>query len=185
MISTLIASFVLNSSVPMVCPVAGDEISDGAQHYVFGGLMTAICCAGCEAPLKAEPAKVLLKKRDALVAFSLFDPVSKARVSEKQAKAWTDFNGVRYFFASTENKTAFGKSAAKFAAIPANEVAGKCAVKGEKIAMEDAVAFRDVNGTRYYFCCMGCVSAFDKAPATYTTKLHPTKAALVKAKEAE
>ena len=185
MISTLIASFVLNSAVPMICPVAGDEIHDGAQHYVFNGLMTAICCAGCEVPLKADPAKVLSKKRDALVAYSLFDPVSQLRVTEKKSKAFADYNGVRYFFESEENKATFGKSAAKLTVFPAKEVAGKCAVRGEKIAMEDAVAFRDVNNIRYYFCCAGCVSKFDKEPATYTSKLQPAKAVLLKAKAIE
>lgn len=29
--------------------------------------------------------------------------------------------------------------------------------------------FRDDNGTRYYFCCAGCVPAFDADPARYAT----------------
>ncbi len=182
MISTLIASFVLSNAVPMVCPVAGDEIHEGAQHFVFNGLMTAICCAGCEGPLKAEPTKLLSKKGTNLVAYSLFDPVSRARVTEKKSKAFADYNGVRYFFESNENKDAFLKQPSKLAAFTQNEVAGKCAVKGETIAMEDSVAFRDVNNTRYYFCCLGCVASFDKSPTTYTSKLTAKKAALAKAK---
>ncbi len=53
---------------------------------------------------------------------------------------------------------------------PAAPTEIKCAVMGSKVNIASATAkhmYADYKGKRYFFCCGGCPSAFQKEPAKY------------------
>lgn len=55
--------------------------------------------------------------------------------------------------------------------IPDKAVCRTCEVRGASHGAEDVVAWREYDGTRYYFCSEDCAAAFDAFPAAYVP--HP------------
>ena len=184
MLTTLLAATVFSQIPAMVCPVAGDTISDTSARYEYAGLVTALCCAGCEGSLKANTEKLIASKRTNYVAYSLYDVVSKEAIKPDKAVAFADVNGVRYNFSSKEHKAAFDKDTKKYTARPTLEAFGKCVVTGEAVPAGKFAAYRDVmtelegkqQVARVYFCCMGCVPKFDANPADFVAAVKFSKA---------
>ena len=156
---------------PLVCPVTGEEVTMSAGSVDFAGTRYLTCCGGCPEELKKNPTAVLKSDKLKGKTFGefLFDPISNARITEKAAKASSDYKGTRYFFASVEEKATFDATPAKFTKTPAKEVLF-CAVAGHAIKnYASAGGFLDINGTRYYTCCANCLAKL-KADNTLASK---------------
>ncbi len=156
---------------PLVCPMTGEEVSMSAGTIDYAGTRFVTCCAGCPEEFKKDPAKAL--KGTALKGKTfgefLFDPISNARITEKAAKASTDYKGIRYFFATPEEKKTFDMTPAKFTKAPAKEVLF-CSVAGHPIKnYASAGGFVDISGTRFYTCCGNCLAKL-KADNTLASK---------------
>jgi len=171
MITTIIASMMLQGG--LVCPITGEAISTSAADIDFNGVRYSTCCGGCPDEFKKDPAKALKNKAldGKTVGVSLFDPVSGTRIEAKNAKGGTeDYKGVRYFFASAEDKKAFDADPKMYAAAPKKEVL-YCLVMGHPVKDEaSAGAYVDFEGTRYYTCCADCQAAMKKDMAAFAAK---------------
>jgi len=158
------------------CPVLGTKIDAVTKDTLFSdykGVRYYYCCASCKPTFDKEPANFLKDGKkdkafgDKVVGASLFDAISTKRLDADKAKAHSDFNGVRYFFATTDEKKTFDKDAKKLAVVPDKEVLF-CPVSDEVVeSYAKASDFSDIKGTRYYFCCDGCKPKFDKSPDKY------------------
>ena len=120
----------------------------------------------------ADPAKALKNEslKGKTVGTSLFDPISGKKIIEKDAKGWSDYEGVRYLFASPENKAAFDAEPKKHGAQPKME-ALKCAVLGKTVTYASADGFADYNGVRYYTCCGGCTPMLRADPTKFVSSV--------------
>lgn len=172
MLTTLLA--VLSLSAPVgelpICPIMGHAVNDLKGDYSdFNGVRYFYCCAGCKEPFEKTPAKVVtgLAKGPAAGIF-LFDPVTGNRLKmEKAIKEYSDYNGVRFMFASAANKAAFDKEPKKYGVLPGKE-ALYCPVSKEVIASYGAASgYVDHEGTRYYMCCAGCDAPLRKEIAKF------------------
>jgi YHS domain-containing protein len=169
MITLAIASLVLGQgAAAVVCPMTGGASPSTGKAVDYNGVRFTMCCGGCDAPFKKDPAKAL--KSDALkgklVGVALFDPVSGARITEKSAKGgFSDFDGVRFYFANADEKKAFDAEPKKFAKAPEKE-ALYCAVMGHELKdYSTAGGYVDVESVRYYTCCADCTAALKKDPS--------------------
>ncbi len=177
-LTTLVLTFVLASPTDdgaLKCIVMGEPVPAKARAVEFAGLYLPFCCPGCDRTFAKEPGKFMKRALEgsSTVAMSLFDPVSGERITEKAAKAKVDYKGVRYVFQSEANRKAFDANPAKFAKAPEKESL-TCPVMGEKIdAYSHAVAYFDVEGTRYYICCPGCLGTMKADPKGTVAKSKP------------
>lgn len=162
----------LNQATPVQCPIMTGAANLKAASTNYKGVNYAYCCAGCEGTFTRDPEKALKAVKGRTVGTSLFDPVSKARIESKDAVGSSDFGGVRYLFATKENKAAFDKAPKSFSVAPAKEVVW-CPVMDHAIdgGMDKAGAYADVNGVRYYFCCTGCQGKFAADSSKYIGKV--------------
>ncbi len=152
-----------------VCPIMGKPANDKTDFVDFKGVRYAFCCAGCPDTFAKDPTKVITNERNKgkLLGFSLFDPISKKRITLNQAKGgFSDYNGVRYLFFTEENKKKFNTNPAEFSKSPPKESL-VCPVMEEKTTYSRASGYADLNNARYYFCCDGCSVTFAKDPAKY------------------
>lgn len=164
---------------PLVCPITGEAVTTSAGTIDFAGVRFLMCCAGCPEEFKKDPEKAIKAPslKGKTFGESLFDPISNARITEKAAKASSDYNGIRYFFATTAEKETFDATPAKYTKAPAKEVLF-CTVAGHAIKnYASAGGFVDIKGTRYYTCCGNCLaklkadnSLADKTPADKVQK---------------
>src|SRR5688572_22186323 len=119
MITLAIASLILTQGATVVaCPISGSASPTTGKAIDYSGIRYTMCCGGCDAPFKKDPAKSLKSEalKGKLVGVSLFDPVSGARIIEKAAKGgFSDFDGVRFYFANADEKKAFDAEPKKFA----------------------------------------------------------------------
>jgi len=164
-----IALTPLQAPPALTCAMLGSPAAVNGPAVDYKGVRYPFCCAMCQGGFSKNPEKVITADRNKgkTIGVSLFDPISGSRVNEKQAKAWSDYNGVRYLFASADEKGSFLATPEKFTVIPAKE-ALYCPVEKEKIAGYSAAgSYRDYEGVRYYFCCGGCPAEFAKKPAEY------------------
>jgi YHS domain-containing protein len=173
MVTTLIASLLLTQGA-LVCPMTGEEISKSAADIDYNGVRYSMCCGGCPDAFKKDPAKALANKslEGKLVGIALFDPVSGARVEEKNAKGGSeDYKGIRYFFQTAEDKSAFDADPKKFSAAPKKELLF-CAVMGHELKDEaTAGGYVDFEETRYYVCCADCLAALKKDTKALVAKV--------------
>lgn len=186
---TLIALAAVSSvqNQGLKCPVTGEDVVAKSNLVEYAGARYAFCCPGCDSQFLKTPAKFLEArvKAGATSGVFLFDPVSHQRLDLKEAKATSDYKGVRYPFASTEDKAAFDKSPATFAQVPKME-ALYCPVGKEAVpSMAKASDYADYDGVRYYLCCPGCMDPFQKDPKKYLDAkakayVHEVKAMAVK-----
>jgi YHS domain-containing protein len=154
---------------PLTCAVLGINATDGGPAVDYNGVRYALCCAMCQASFQKDPAAAINgdKAKGKTIGTFMFDPVSDARITDAQAKAWSDYKGVRYLFLTPDEKTTFDATPVKFTAVPAKE-ALFCPVESQKLSGYAAAgSFRDYEGVRYYFCCNGCPADFAKKPADY------------------
>jgi YHS domain-containing protein len=184
MIATLIvAGLALGQAPKLVCPVMGDALSKNASYFVYKDIVFGTCCSSCVAPMKKNAEKYFAKPAG-LIGYSQFDVISHEAIAPATAAASTDYNGVRYYFSSTEHKTAFDKDPKGMSRHPAYEVDAQCIVTGEEVKAGKAIGYRDakmqIDGkdemVRVYFCCGGCPDKFDADPAKFLAGIKPTKA---------
>lgn len=171
MITLLISSFALaTQSTATLCPIMGHPAVASGGFSDYAGLRFAYCCSGCKDAFEKAPLATFEKsvKDKKTVALSLFDPVSRRRLDEKDAKGgFVDFESVRYFFATPDNKATFEKEPKKYAARPKQEVL-YCIVMDHGLGgYAGAGSYVDHADVRYYFCCPNCSAEFEKAPATF------------------
>lgn len=176
-IPALLTAVVSLAPVEVTCPIMGHKAPANPTEFSdFAGVRYAYCCGGCEGTfekdMKGSMAKVMAKNK--VAGQGLFDPISRLRIQPKSAKAQSDYKAVRYYFASAASKAKFDKAPATYAVAPAKESL-TCPVMGEKMAgYDDAWAYQNVNGVRYYLCCGECVTEFAKSPAKYIAKVKST-----------
>ncbi len=158
------------TATPLSCPINLEPVTKGTPVTDYNGVRFTYCCGGCDAEFIKAPQAALEKaaKAGKTVGVFLFDPVSQKPIdSEKAAGGSSDYKGVRFFFSSTEDKTTFDKSPAKFGVLPKKE-ALFCPINKAPVASYDkASGYGDYEGTRYYFCCAGCDTPFAKDPAKF------------------
>lgn len=168
MIITTLSSLVLAGlQSGLACPIMGGPANLKLAPSDYQGVRYSYCCEGCKETFDKDPKKGISKiaKMPSPAGYSLFDPVSGTRT--KLGTVYADFKGVRYPFASAENKAAFEKEPARYATAPEKE-AYTCVVQKTPIEAT-AFAYQDVDGVRYYFCCQGCQGAFKANPAKFVT----------------
>lgn len=168
MLTTLlaIAMFAGGPNDLPICPVMGHEVPNLKGDYSdFNGTRYWYCCDGCKDLFEKTPAKIAAShvKGKAAAGIFLFDPVSGARLKpEKAIKAHSDYNGVRFLFATAANKAEFDKDPKKYGTMPEKE-ALYCSVGKEAVASYGAASgYVDHNGVRYYLCCAGCDGEWKK-----------------------
>ena len=189
--AALLFPFIANAeeSGSYICPVRGDSIEKvtaDTKSSDYNGVRYYFCCAVCKPQFDKNQAKFLKseKDRDKVNGVSLFDPVTTKRLDPLNAKAHSDFGGVRYFFAKEDDKQIFDKDPKKFAA-PKKELLF-CPVSNEiGASYAKAADYSDYNGTRYYFCCNGCKPQFDKDQEKYLKGLDSRAKAAEEKKAAE
>lgn len=171
------------------CPVLHNsivKITKDTQSSDYKGTRFYFCCDGCKPQFDKDQAKFLKdeKNKGKTLSVSLFDPMTSKRIEPEKAKAQSDYNGVRYFFAAEDDKKTFDKEPKKYATAPKKELLF-CPVSNEIVESYDkAPDYSDYKDTRYYFCCNGCKPQFDKNPDKYLIDLDArVKAAQQKAAE--
>lgn len=182
MITAMIASLWIARQVtpPLTyCPVLGEKANKKSPASEFAGSRFWFCCGGCDVEFKKSPEKYVKKSSDEkkVAGVFLFDPVSRQRLDIEKSKAWSDFQGIRYPFASEENRTKFEKDPKRFSSIPKHENLVCPVEKKEMSAPSQAAGYRDYEGVRYYLCCPGCQDVFEKDPgplsASVTKSVRP------------
>ncbi len=177
MIPAILSALVVAAPADIVCPIMGSKVPATAKSFDdYAGVRYTYCCGGCSEDFKKNPTEAIAKVIDTkqVSGKALFDPISRQRIEEKNAKASSDYKGVRYFFTTTAEKAKFDKKPADYATIPAKE-SMTCPVSHEVIGgYANAIAYRNIDGVRYYICCAGCVPEFDKDPKRYTAKIQDT-----------
>lgn len=154
------------------CPVLGSKIESVTKDTLsadYRGVRYYFCCASCKPQFEKDPAKFLKSttNKDKVIGASLFDPISTKRLDPDKAAAHRDYNGVRYFFSTADEKRSFDKEPKKLALTPEKDVLF-CPVSNETVdSYAEASDYSDVKGTRYYFCCAGCKPKFDQNPDKY------------------
>jgi YHS domain-containing protein len=157
---------------PLVCPMMGSPVSKDSPIVEYAGKSYGFCCGGCDVSFSSDPKAAIKKNEKNTSAYgaSLFDPVSRNRVTAEKSKGSADFMGSRYYFESAENLATFNKDSKKYAAVPKKESL-TCPVMGEKVATySKASSYVDYKDVRYYICCAGCEPAFIKDPEKYAGK---------------
>jgi len=182
MLTTLLA--LVSVSAPAndlpICPIMGHEVpSLKADYSDYNGVRYLYCCEGCKDPFEKTPDKIVANlPKGKTAGIFLFDPVSGNRLKlEKAIKEYSDYNGVRFMFASAANKAAFDQDPKKYGQMPKME-ALYCPVGKEAVPSYGAASgYVDHEGTRYYLCCAGCEGPMKKEPAKHVdaAKAHVKK----------
>ncbi len=151
----------------LVCPVMGaGESNHKGEFSDYNGVRYWYCCGGCKEKFEKEPAKyVALRSKGKASGAFLFDPVAGNRLEhDKAIKEYSDYNGIRFLFASPENKATFDKDPKKYGTLPQKEALycspGKEAVPSYGFSS----GYVDHKGIRYYMCCGGCEKPWAKEP---------------------
>jgi YHS domain-containing protein len=157
----------------VVCPVMGSGVNASSPAIDYNGVRYFICCAGCDGPFIQNPKQYIgsEKNKGKVLGISLYDPVSKSRLDYTKADAgFSDYNGVRYYFARAENKRTFDANPKQFGTAPAKE-ALYCPVMGHGIASYDKTGgYHDHEGVRYYVCCPNCLGKLAENPGAHVGK---------------
>lgn len=171
MIITAIATLTVLAGMdakPLSCPIMGGPANTKAGFSDYNGVRVYYCCPGCESGFGKDPAKASAEatKKGLVYGVSLFDPVTGNRLTEKKAiKETSDFGGVRFMFASAENKAKFDADPKKYGTLPVKE-ALYCPVGKEAVeTYAKSSGYVDYEGVRYYMCCGGCEGPMKKDPA--------------------
>lgn len=173
MLFTIIASLVISQGGGLSCPITGENAPATGPAVDYNGVRYTMCCAGCNGDFKKDPAKALKGEsiKNKTVGVSLFDPVTGVRLDPKDAKGGSsDFNGVRYYFAAPTAKATFDAKPKDYAKVPTKE-ALFCPVMGHEVESYAAAGgYVDVDTTRFYVCCGGCMEPMKKDAATLAAK---------------
>lgn len=173
LLNILISSAILShgqQAAPLSCPTMGGPVAKGQPFTDFDGARFSYCCDGCEAEFAKDPSGAIKKSAKAgkTVGVSLFDAVSMKRIDSEKAKGgFSDYRGIRFYFATADEKALFDKEPKKYGMMPKME-AMYCSVMGSPVkSYAKASGYADYEGTRYYFCCAGCDVKFAAEPAKY------------------
>jgi YHS domain-containing protein len=170
MLSTIAMSAVLlGQAQELSCPVMGGPVAINSKIVEYAGASYSFCCPGCEASFAKSPAKFVETQAKAkkTAGVFLFDPVSRQRLELYKAQATSDFAGIRYPFASKENRKKFLANPNIFTKTPPKE-ALYCPVGKEVVpSYAKASDYVDHNGVRWFMCCAGCGGPFENDPAKY------------------
>lgn len=164
-----ISAVLLGQAQQITCPVMGGPVAKNSKIVEYAGASFLFCCPGCEGSFAKSPAKFLetQSKAKKTAGVFLFDPVSRQRLELGKALATADYAGIRYPFASAENKTRFVANPTSFAKLPEKE-ALYCPVGKEAVpSYSKASDYVDHNGVRWFMCCAGCGAPFEKEPTKY------------------
>jgi YHS domain-containing protein len=96
-------------AMPLHCVVTAEDVDKPNAVIDYKGVRYITCCGGCKAPFMKDPETVLKseKTKGVLIGESLFDVTTGLRIEAKKAKAFEDFGGVRYYFATEKGKAEF------------------------------------------------------------------------------
>lgn len=161
------------------CPVMGSSAGD-KDLFFYKGIVYATCCPGCNGQFTNNPERFLKKDSGSIIGWSVFDVVSKRPIDPEKAKAHTEYEGIRYFFASEENRSLFDKNPKQYAKAPDNEYV--------EVAVLDTVSWKDLKGyvehqgARYYVCDDHCFDEFAKNPTEFAKNHKAEKAKVYKFK---
>jgi YHS domain-containing protein len=164
-----ISAVLLGQAQQITCPVMGGPVAKNSKIVEYAGASFSFCCPGCEGSFTKSPSKFLetQSKAKKTAGVFLFDPVSRQRLELGKAIATADYAGIRYPFASEENKTKFVANPTSFAKLPEKE-ALYCPVGKETVpSYSKASDYVDHNGVRWFMCCAGCGAPFEKEPTKY------------------
>lgn len=171
MFTTLAALAVLGQAQvpPMTCAVNNNDHAREDLFLEYAGHKVNFCCEHCVEGFEKTPAKFIetSAKNKVTVAEFYFDPVTHKKVNFKRARGTSDYMGVRYYFATADNKAAFDKDPKKFATAPKKESL-HCPVMDQPVASySKADSYVDFEGVRYFMCCAACLDPMQKEPAKY------------------
>ncbi|OWU65677.1 MAG: hypothetical protein CBB60_003450 [Armatimonadetes bacterium Cent15-Ar3] len=164
-----ISAVLLGQAQQITCPVMGGPVAKNSKIVEYAGASFSFCCPGCEGSFTKSPSKFLetQSKAKKTAGVFLFDPVSRQRLELGKALVTADYAGIRYPFASEENKTKFVANPTSFAKLPEKE-ALYCPVGKEAVpSYSKASDYVDHNGVRWFMCCAGCGAPFEKEPTKY------------------
>jgi YHS domain-containing protein len=109
------------------------------------------------------------------------DPICGMQVVVDDKTAKADVDGKRYYFCAEGCGKKFSATPAEFISklvlpagiigISGNKMMAKCAVSGDKVAVNDKAQHTVYKGHDYYFCCDKCPKAFAKDPEKYVAAL--------------
>ncbi len=173
MITTLIATalmFAPGQAASTACPIMGSPTNDKSQALDYNGIRFRMCCAGCDGTFKTNAATIVgkLKADSKAIGEFMFDPMTGKPISSKDSKGTSDYMGIRYFFASADDKAKFDKSPKSFASMPKKEILGCVVNTADQLkSYADAGGYVDYNGTRMYVCCASCLTKLKADPAKY------------------
>jgi len=168
----IFAFAVVPPVAPLHCVVTAEDVSKPAAILNFNGVRYVTCCLNCAGKFKNDPQAVVKasKSNGALIGESLFDPTTGARIDGKKAVASSDFEGVRFYFASAEGKKSFDAEPKKWSARPEKELVF-CPIMGHALkSVSEAGGYVDVKNVRYYVCCGDCLAEAKKSTASIATK---------------
>jgi YHS domain-containing protein len=174
MILELVAGLALShGAIPageLSCPIMGSPAKTSGAAVDYAGVRYRFCCGGCDATFQGNPSKAL--KADGVkgktLGVSLYDPVAAKRVTSTSGKGGTsDFGGVRYYFLSAANKSAFDADPKKYGTIPDKEAMFCPVMKVELKNYYGTGGYVDSGGVRYYVCCEGCLGALKANPSGF------------------
>jgi hypothetical protein len=168
-----------------ICPVSGKKLGsmgDPISFIVEGGREVKVCCAGCEAPVKADPAGTLAKIDKQMIAKQKeFYPMDTCIISGKKLGSMGDpisfivnNRHVQVCCAGCE-APAKADAAATIAKLDKAVIAkqskdypfDKCPISGH--ALEDGKAINIVVGNQLIkACCGGCEDPIKANAAKYT-----------------
>ncbi len=104
------------------------------------------------------------------------DPVCGMQVAAATAKNVSELAGTKYYFCGAGCKRKFDANPAQYLdkTVPAAARDGKatdpvCGMKVDPATAKHATVHA---GKKYYFCCAGCKTKFEAAPASYLHKAH-------------
>jgi YHS domain-containing protein len=159
---------------PVHCPVMGSPVAKVSEAIDYNGARFEFCCPGCADPFAKTPAKFLTAEstKGKTVGVFLFDPVSGARLAPKDAKGGSsDFGGIRFHFATADNKKTFDAAPKRYGTMPQKE-ALYCPVMGHALSggYDKTGGYADHDGVRYYVCCPNCLPKLRSAPGDHAGK---------------
>ena len=155
------------------CPVMGEPIDFGVSTMTEDGPVY-FCCKGCVKKFEAEPAKFATQVTEQRAALAKRDKVQvTCPVSGKPTdpKVFVEHNGEKVSFCCKDCVKAFTANPGKYKAALAASYTYQttCPVMGGKVSPDASSVLPD--GTKVYYCCMGCEKKLLAEPEKYAAKL--------------
>lgn len=169
-LTTLISIAISAQAGQVICPIMGSPANAKGGVTDYAGVRYAYCCAGCQGAFEKDPVASIKKGAEFKkpLGISMFDPVSQKAIDSTKAKGgFSDYNLVRYYFATADSKATFDKSPKTFATTPKMESLYCPVMKNSLKAYGEATAYADYDNVRYYLCCDGCLGAFKADPKKF------------------